>query len=250
MHEWQDYRVFDLNSRDALDVNDGANSEYLHMNEQEGLSRRQVIGMSIVAGGAVLFRGVAAAEAVRRTPTQVLGPYYPVAKPTDQDADMTMIAGKDGHAAGQVIHVMGRLTNRHGQPVQGARIEIWQANTHGRYAHASDRNSRPLDPNFEGYALLTSDAEGHYRFKTIKPGGYPEESGVMRAPHIHFDVTGKANRLVTQMYFEGEPLNDGDRHLQTAHANKHRLIVGQQRSSAELEPNSLRAVWDIVLDEG
>ena len=74
----------------------------------------------------------------------------------------------------------GRVINRHGEPVAGARIEIWQAQTHGRYTHSSDRNAAPLDPNFEGYALLTTDSEGKYRFRSIKPGAYREDSGIMR----------------------------------------------------------------------
>lgn len=206
--------------------------------------------MSVAVGGVVLTSRLPAAEPMRRTPSQILGPFYPVAKPTDQDADLTMIAGKAGRAAGQVIHIMGQLTNRHGQPLPGARIEILQANTHGRYTHPSDRNPARLDRNFEGYAVLTTDAEGHYRFKTIKPGAYPEDSGAMRAPHIHFDVTGKVNRLVTQMFFAGEPLNDDDRFLRTAGENRSRLIVSLRPPSTEFEPNSLMGVWDIALDEG
>src|SRR5205809_1232643 len=104
----------------------------------------------------------------------------------------------------EVIHVMGRVLNVEGQPVRGARVELWQANAHGRYTHPSDTNSAPLDPNFEGFAVQTTDAEGRYRFKTIKPGAYPANPNWMRPPHLHFEVTGKVNRLVTQLYFPGE----------------------------------------------
>jgi protocatechuate 3,4-dioxygenase beta subunit len=172
-----------------------------------------------------------------------------VQKPLDQDADLTSIAGRSGQAAGQVIEVMGRVINRRGEAVAGARIEIWQANTHGRYTHPSDRHTAPLDPNFEGYALLTTDSEGRYRFRSIKPGAYPEDSGAMRAPHIHFDVRGHSNRLVTQMYFAGERLNDTDRFIQTAAANRSRLIVSFERSASSAQ-DALVGSWDIVLDEG
>lgn len=209
--------------------------------------------------GAALAGGVAAltsprhllAQTLRRTPSQILGPFYPLARPLDQDADLTVIAGKEGRALGQVIYVSGHILNRFGQPVQGARIEIWQANAHGRYTHASDNNPAPLDPHFEGYAVFTTDANGRYRFKSIKPGAYPDDgSGAMRAPHIHFDISGRVNRLVTQMYFSGESLNDDDRFLRTAAANRQRLIVQLEPSAAELEPDSLSASWDIVLNDG
>jgi protocatechuate 3,4-dioxygenase, beta subunit len=214
-------------------------------------SRRDVLllaGSGAIAAG--LSTAAAVAQTIRRTPSQILGPFYPVHKPLDQDADLTTIVGRAGRAAGQIIEVMGRVINRRGEPVAGARIEIWQANTHGRYTHQSDRNTAPLDPRFEGYALLTTDSEGRYRFRSIKPGAYPEDSGAVRAPHIHFDVLGRSNRLVTQMYFAGEPLNDTDRIIQTAAANRHRLIVPFERPASPAAQDSLVGSWDIVLEEG
>jgi protocatechuate 3,4-dioxygenase beta subunit len=179
----------------------------------------------------------------------VLGPFYPVTKPADQDADLTVIAGRSGRAAGQAIELSGRVLNRFGKPVSGARIEIWQANTHGRYTHPSDRNTAPLDPNFEGFAVLASNEDGRYRFTSVKPGAYPDDSGVLRAPHIHFDVLGRTNRLVTQMYFAGETLNDTDRFLATAGPNRERLIV-KFAPRVERDVPVLVGSWDIVLDEG
>ena len=222
------------------------------MSAHDGISRRRVLGLAGAVGGLAMFGSVssALAQALRRTPDQILGPFYPVVKPLHQGADLTTVPGKPGRAAGQVIHVMGRVVNAQGQPVQGARVEIWQANTHGRYTHPSDTNPAPLDPNFEGFAVLTTDAEGRYRIKTVKPAGYPAGPGRMRPPHIHFDVTGKSNRLVTQMYFAGEPLNDKDSFLQGVGPNKDRLIVRLGPPTREFEPDSLVAVWDIVLDKG
>src|SRR6266481_6090201 len=187
---------------------------------------------------------------MQRTPGQILGPFYPVVKPLDQDADLTTIAGKPGRAEGQVLHVMGLVLTVAGHPVHGARVEIWQANTHGRYTHPSDTNPAPLDPHFEGFAVLTTDAEGRYRMKTIKPGAYPAGPNRMRPPHIHFEVTGTSARLVTQLYFAGEPLNATDPFLQGAGANKERLIVSLEPPTQGLEPDARVSVWDIVLEQG
>ena len=219
----------------------------------DGISRRRVLGMAVAAGGLALYGGAGTmlAQGSGRTPDQILGPFYPVVKPPHQGADLTTIPGRPGRAAGQVIHLTGRVVNPQGQPVQGARMEIWQANSHGRYTHPSDHNPAPLDPNFEGFAVVTTDAEGRYRIKTIKPGAYPAGPDArMRPPHIHFDVTGKSNRLVTQMYFAGEPLNDKDPFLQGTGAGKERLIVRLGPPTQGLERDSLAAVWDIVLEKG
>ena len=215
------------------------------------LSRRQILGIAMGASGLALSGRLAAfAEALKPTPGEILGPFYPVIKRVDQGADLTVIPGKPGRAADEVIHVMGRVLTVEGQPVRGARVELWQANTHGRYAHASDKNPAPLDPNFEGFAVQTTDAEGRYRFKTIKPGAYPVTGNWMRPPHLHFDVTGKVNRLVTQMYFPGESLNDTDLLFQKLRMNKDGAIAKVLPPTADVEPDSRLVVWDIVLDKG
>src|SRR5258708_32638846 len=90
-----------------------------------------------------------------------------------QPADLTRVSGRSGRAEGQMLNVMGRVLNLTGEPVRNAKVEVWQANAHGRYTHPSDPNPAPLDPNFEGAAVLTTDSEGRYRFKTIKPAAYP-----------------------------------------------------------------------------
>src|SRR6266704_1838883 len=209
------------------------------------LSRREILKMSAIAGlaSAVSTRFAMAKAALPRTPEQILGPFYPL-KPLDQNADLTRVAGRPGRAEGQVLTVMGRVLNLKGEPVRNAKVELWQANAHGRYAHPSDTNPAPLDPNFEGSAVQTTDAEGRYRFKTIKPGAYPANPNWMRPPHLHFEVTGKVNRLVTQMYFPGESLNDKDLLLQNLRANKESLIAKVLPPTADVEPDSLTVVWD------
>src|SRR5205085_12438087 len=106
--------------------------------------------------------------------------------------------------------------NRDGVPVSGARLVVWQANSFGRYAHPNDFNPAPLDTCFDGFGEILSDLDGAYRIKTVKPGAYPAGPDWMRPPHIHFEVLGKFERLVTQMYFPGEPLNACDRLLNSA----------------------------------
>jgi protocatechuate 3,4-dioxygenase beta subunit len=222
------------------------------MNTRHGVSRRHVLGMAIAAGGFALSGAASSvfAQALRRTPGEILGPFYPVLRSVERTADLTSLPGKPGRAAGQVIYVMGRVVNVEGQPLKGARVELWQANTHGRYTHPSDTNPAPLDPSFEGFAMQDTDAEGRYRFKTIKPGAYPATPTWMRPPHLHFEVTGKINRVITQMYFPGEPLNDKDLLLQNVRANKEGLIAKVVAPTSDVEPDSRIVVWDIVLDKG
>lgn len=200
-----------------------------------------------LAGLGGISRSIAAPQ--RRTASQALGPFYPLAKPADSDADLTLIQGHTQRAQGQVIYVTGRVLSAAGEPLPGVGIEIWQANTHGRYAHPGDDNPAPLDPNFQGYARLVTDAQGRYRVKTIKPAGYPA-GGFNRPPHIHFDFTGKSSRLVTQLYFAGEPLNDTDPLLASAAQNRGSLIVTLEKPPGDLEPDARVANWDVVLEVG
>jgi protocatechuate 3,4-dioxygenase beta subunit len=145
---------------------------------------------------------------------------------------------------------MGRVFNLKGGPVRNAKVEIWQANADGRYTHPSDTNPAPLDPNFEGSVVLTTDQEGRYRFKTINPAGYPAGPNRMRPAHIHFQISGRQDRLVTQMYFEGDPYNDTDRFLLTALEQKEMLIAKLLPATSEMEPEAKLVVFDIVLSAG
>lgn len=213
-------------------------------------SLRRLLEMSIAVGAAFFLTPVNSAytQPADRVPSlqQGKGPFYPVAKPVDQDADLTVIQGKPGKAQGQVIYVTGQVLDLKGQPVPGAQVEIWQANTFGRYTHPKDKNPAPLDPNFEGYGVLVTDQEGRYKFKTIKPASYPAGTGWVRPPHIHFQVTTKTSRFVTQMYFAGEPLNDKDSLLGSA-SNKETLIAKLTAPTKDLELDALVAAWNIVL---
>lgn len=148
--------------------------------------------------------------------TELTGPLDLVAKLRPEDNNLAVLA-PGRMAQGQLIHVGGRVLDEDGRPVAGAVVELWQANGGGRYFHPIDTRDAPLDPDFVGNGRTLSDAEGRYGFFTIKPGAYPvPNSGRWwRPPHIHISVLGPGTlmRLVTQMYFPGDPLNAIDRIL-------------------------------------
>jgi protocatechuate 3,4-dioxygenase beta subunit len=180
-----------------------------------------------------------------------LGPFYPLSE-LPQNPDLTRVSGRAGRAEGQVLNVIGRVLNLAGEPVRNAKIEVWQANAYGRYAHPSDPNPAPLDPNFAGAAALTTDTEGQYRFKTIKPSAYPAASNRKRPAHIHFQVTGQQDRLVTQMYFENDPFNEADPFLnRIGEAERKALLVRKLLDpSPDFEPDSKMVMFDMVLYRG
>lgn len=205
-----------------------------------------------LTGGGVLVAGSVSpvlAQAFRRTPGQILGPYYPVIKSGDVDSDLTRVAGRERRASGQIVRVSGRVLNEAGAPVPHAQIEVWQADASGHYKHPSDKTAEQADPYFQGYADLRADADGRYSFITIKPGAYADDgAGGLRAPHIHLQITGRLNRLTTQLYFPGEPLNETDRVLAFASAGRGRLMLGL---APELHADgALAGTWNIVLREG
>lgn len=219
-------------------------------------SRRQWLELMLATGG-VLATGslseiLAQAPLRPETPNMVLGPFYPQVKPKDQDRDLTLIRGHRTPASGQIVHLKGRVLDRRGQPVRHARVELWQTNTHGRYAHQSDPNlPAPLDPNFQGFGLQFTDLDGRFRFKTVKPGPYPSrERTWMRAPHIHFDIQGRIDRKVTQLYFPNEPLNEQDRLLQTVRGDRNALIASVEAMGSSGSSNDLLVRWEIVLASG
>jgi len=126
-----------------------------------------------------------------------------------------------------------------------ARIELWQANAAGRYAHPSDDNPKPLDPHFQGFGKLIAGADGSYRYTTIKPGAYSDGEGGLRPPHIHLDISGARNRVVTQMIFPGDPLNEADQVL--AGFPRERLTAKALGARAD---GVQRFEWDVILLNG
>src|SRR5574341_1404680 len=142
------------------------------------------------------------------TLSEITGPVYGHDKVGPTDSDLT--GQHAGEPLGERIVVSGRVLDEDGCPVPRTLVEIWQTNAAGRYHHEVDQHPAPLDPNFTGAGRAITDEEGRYRFVTIKPGAYPWRNHykAWRPPHIHFSLFGPSvlTRLVTQMYFEGDPL--------------------------------------------
>ncbi|MCY9784269.1 protocatechuate 3,4-dioxygenase subunit beta [Nocardiopsis sp. EMB25] len=182
---------------------------------------------------------------------ELTGPAFGVTDVTDLDRDLTRHHA--GEPLGERITVTGRVLDRRGRPVRGQLVEIWQANASGRYAHQRDQHPAPLDPNFTGFGRCLTDDEGRYSFTTIRPGAYPwrNHTNAWRPAHIHFSLFGEAftQRLVTQMYFPGDPLLPLDPILQsvTDPAARDRLVAAYDHGLSVPEW-SLGYRWDIVLD--
>jgi protocatechuate 3,4-dioxygenase beta subunit len=142
------------------------------------------------------------------TETELTGPAYGHEVVRPEDADLTR--QHEGEPQGERMTVSGRVLDEDSRPVPNTLIEIWQANAGGRYVHLNDQHPAPLDPNFSGAGRVVTDAEGRYKFTTIKPGPYPWRNhyNAWRPAHIHFSLFGPSflTRLVTQMYFPGDPL--------------------------------------------
>jgi protocatechuate 3,4-dioxygenase beta subunit len=145
---------------------------------------------------------------IPHTLSELTGPVYPYGKIEAADNDLTRQHA--GEPLGERIIVQGRVLDEDGRPIPHTLVEVWQANAAGRYAHRVDAHPAPLDPNFSGAGRTLTDEHGRYRFVTIKPGAYPwrNHDNAWRPAHIHFSLFGNSflSRLVTQMYFPGDPL--------------------------------------------
>jgi len=226
------------------------------MSQEHPISRRELLGAGAgAAAGLVAQRlvgevpaGQACGEA---TAPQTSGPYYPARDRPDEDPDLTRVEGQPDRATGEIVYVRGKVLDEACRPVAGALVEIWQANSWGRYDHERDAdNPRPLDPNFQSWAEMLTDKDGAFRFKTIKPGAYPaDDSGWIRPPHIHFRVSRRGyHELTTQMYFAGEPLNARDRIREAlSPKDRERVTVALHAAGADAEAGSRLGLFDITL---
>ena len=182
---------------------------------------------------------------------ELRGPVFGVTDVTALDSDLTR--QHTGEPLGERITVTGRVLDRRGRPIRRQLVEIWQANASGRYAHQRDQHPAPLDPNFTGVGRCLTDDSGRYQFTTIKPGPYPwlNHVNAWRPAHIHFSLFGTAftQRLITQMYFPGDPLFPFDPILQsvTDDAARERLVSAYDHDLSSSEW-SLGYRWDLVLD--
>jgi len=208
------------------------------------LTRRQFAQAALASAGlfvALPTRAQAPQPPLGTTAESPMGPFYPLHPPAENDADLTRLAGHRNRARGTVIELTGRIRDVRGNPIGGARLELWQANAAGRYAHELDPATAPLDPDFQSYARLTAGADGSYRIVTIKPGGYDSPIG-HRPPHLHFDLRGRTHRTIAQMYFPEEAEGNARDSLYSALGNDAASSVAARNPA---DPGKYR--WDIVL---
>ena len=188
---------------------------------------------------------------MKKTLSERTGPVFGLDSISPLDNDLTKNGRVNGDPLGERIVVAGRVLDQHGQPIRKTLIEIWQANCAGRYVHKVDQHAAPLDPNFIGGGRTLTDDEGRYKFYSIKPGSYPwgNHHNAWRPNHIHFSLFGPqiASRLVTQMYFPGDPLLQYDPiYLGVPEKNRESMI---SKFTLNLtEPNfALGYEFDIIL---
>ena len=185
------------------------------------------------------------------TVTEITGPQLDRAvnlKPTDSDLTIQHA----GEPIGERIIVSGHVYDTEGKPLRGTLVEVWQANSAGRYAHKWDRWAAPLDPNFSGAGRMVTDDNGRYEFTTIRPGAYPwgNHYNAWRPAHIHFSMLGRAfsQRLITQMYFPDDPFFPFDPIFNSVRDEKARQRMVSSFNIHETRPNWAQAFnWDIYL---
>ena len=178
---------------------------------------------------------------LRPTPVQTEGPFYPTKLPTDRDADLTQVVGNPLPAQGVRLYFSGRVLVRDGSPQARATVELWQCDVFGRYHHAGDDGS-PRDDGFQGYGVATTDGEGRFAFKTIRPVPY---SG--RVPHLHLKVrTAAGAALTTQVYIAGDA-TARDPVLAFTSAEARQQLTMAVAPTSEREVGALAGAFDIVM---
>lgn len=213
------------------------------------ISRRRMVKLSMLGSIASVLSfssSFGKVLAIMPTPGETEGPFYPVKDQQDKDADLTQVDGRDGVARGQHIIVSGRISDVAGHSIENATLDIWQADANGRYRHPLDVNSAPLDTNFQGWAIVRSDSNGLFRFKTVIPGAYPASRTWIRPPHIHFKISKPGYRaLTTQMYFPDEALNKTDLLLNNKSATERAAMIA---GKIDQQGNLPIYEYNIVLD--
>ena len=176
---------------------------------------------------------------LQATTSQTVGPYFRIGL---QWLNQDNLAGEG--VAGECVTIQGRVLDGDGVPVPDAVLEIWQANSHGKYAHPEDTQAKPLEPGFTGYGRVPTDREGIFRFATIKPGPVPGPDGKEQAPHLLVSVfmRGLLKRLITRIYFPDEPHNAGDYILNLVEPERRSTLIAKRIAG---HPGALE--WNIAL---
>jgi protocatechuate 3,4-dioxygenase beta subunit len=191
------------------------------------------------------------ANRLHRIPEIARDPFTPcpptmVMRPGEDD--LTRLGPGRPHAVGEPVLIAGRILDEELKPVRRTLVEVWNANTFGRYSHVVDERNAgaPLDPNFYGFGRLLTDDDGGYKVRTIRPGAYiaRNDIGWWRPPHVHFSVVGCGIRLVTQMYFPGESLNENDFIYQAVPDDERERVIARPVSS-DVGEHAFR--FDIVI---
>ncbi len=205
------------------------------------LERRRALRALAAAALLPAASAVGQAASLTPTPSQTEGPFYPKTIPPDHDGDLTRIVGHAAAASGTPLYFSGRVLSRDARPVVDARVELWQCDVRGRYHHAGD-DGGPRDDNFQGYGVVTTDAEGRYAFKTIRPVPY---SG--RTPHLHVRVRPPSGQpLTTQIYIAGDSV-EGDIVLAGTPAEARRQLTMMLAPAASRESGALAGTFDFVV---
>jgi protocatechuate 3,4-dioxygenase beta subunit len=167
------------------------------------------------------------------------------------DNDLTKNGRRNGEPIGERIKMSGRVTDEYNRPLRNVLVEVWQANSAGRYIHKAEIHDAPIDPNFLGAGRMLTDNEGRYTFYTIKPGAYPwgNHYNAWRPNHIHFSVIGRQfeQRLVTQMYFPGDPLFEFDPIFQSVPKHARELLIAKFRMDWTEPEFALAYEFNIVM---
>jgi protocatechuate 3,4-dioxygenase beta subunit len=199
--------------------------------------------VALVGGGALVVPSVFA-ELLTETPEQTEGPFYPDRLPLDTDNDLIRVNAATTPAIGEVTLLSGRILDKHGAPVRGATVEIWQCDANGAYLHSRSGNGSKRDPGFQGFGRFLTGSSGEYLFRTIKPVSYPG-----RTPHIHVKVyKGTRELLTTQCYIKGFPANERDGVLKgLADPASRALLMAEFIPLASSKTAEFAAKFDIVL---
>ena len=202
--------------------------------------RRFLSGVGLGAT-AFLTPGVFA-EAFHRTPRQVEGPFFPDHLPLDTDNDLLIINDNLTPAVGQITHLSGTIRDLRGNPVRNALVEIWQVDGNGVYLHSS-APKKGQDKNFQGYGRFSTDSQGRYYFRTVKPVTYPG-----RTPHIHLAVSQKGKRLLTsQCYIQGEEKNARDVLYNRLTPDAQALVTVDFQPLPQSKTGELNAMWNLII---